>query len=73
MRSWFKLRVKLRIEREGERVDARTPSTARICAYTSNALWCTPFGNAGLRHCANRFATTSLRGISLNCWYDWNV
>ena len=41
--------------------------------YTSKALWCTPVGNAGFKHCESRFDTTSLRGISLNCMYDWNV
>ena len=45
----------------------RTPKTANMCTYTSSARWCTPVGNAGFRHWARRFATTSLRGISLNC------
>ena len=28
----------------------RTPRTARMCEYTSSALWWTPVGNAGFKH-----------------------
>lgn len=40
-----------------------TPIAVRICVYTSKALWCTPVGKAGLRHCERRLATVSLCGI----------